>query len=136
QWLEQMLGTGGSDPQSWLNGLEKDGLGETVSPPFETLPPLAAAIAWLVLSHHRLPDTYEKGMIPKPAALEAYFSQIKSENNQKTPIDIKKEQIAPYWTFSEGLPVVNSLWQKRAKRLARQLLVLRTKKPDLEALDN
>lgn len=136
QWLKLMLETGGGDPQSWLNNLERDGLDESVSLPFETLPPLAAAIAWLVLSHHRLPDTYEKGVIPQPTALEAYFSQISSDNNQKTPTDSTKAQITPYWTFSEGLPVVNQLWQKRARRLARQLLALCTQKSPLQVLDN
>src|SRR5690625_1017951 len=136
QWLELMIETGGADPQNWLDGLERDGLDESISQPFETLPQLAAAIAWLVLSHHRLPDTYEKGVIPQPADLEAYFFQISAENNQKAPIDSNVEHIEPYWPFSEGLPVVNKLWQKRARRLARQLLALHTKKPQLEVLDN
>ncbi|MDT9071638.1 hypothetical protein, partial [Escherichia coli] len=36
-------------------GLERDGLDGATSAVFSRLPPLAAALGWLVLSHHRLP---------------------------------------------------------------------------------
>ena len=53
-WLAR-LAEGDYQEQAWLEGLERDGLDEATSAVFSHLPPLAAALGWLVLSHHRLP---------------------------------------------------------------------------------
>ena len=106
------------------------------SAPFKKLPTLAAAIGWLVLSHHRLPDTFAKGKIPTEGDVLQYFLTINAKSNQFIAQELTKKQIRPYWSFSEGLPVVNKDWQKRARRLARRLLVVLDKQSMSDLLGN
>ncbi len=44
-------------PEQWLaaDRYRRDGIDGNVPLPFESLPPLAAAIGWLIVTHHRLP---------------------------------------------------------------------------------
>lgn len=53
-WLMR-LAEGRYQTQDWLKALECDGLDPEPSAIFRRLPPLAAALGWLVISHHRLP---------------------------------------------------------------------------------
>ncbi|MCG5517424.1 type I-F CRISPR-associated helicase Cas3, partial [Ectothiorhodospira sp. 9100] len=53
-WLSRLAEGSDLNVDDWLDGLASDGLDEVASP-FLTLPPLAAAIGWLLVTHHRLP---------------------------------------------------------------------------------
>lgn len=136
EWLQHMAETGGGEPSWWLTDLEKDGLDEQCSFPFKTLPPIAAAIGWLVVSHHRIPNMSSQGSLIQASHLLSYFQRIDSTSNQAILQPLEKRDIQPYWTFSQGLPIVNKEWQKRAKRLARRLLDASNKYPDMNWLDN
>ena len=54
-WLARLANPSEQDNASWLSRLQRDGLDPDCDKPFRNLPPLAAALAWLVLTHHRLP---------------------------------------------------------------------------------
>src|SRR5690625_3236577 len=136
EWLTKILDSGGGAHSDWLSKVEADGFVSTINPPFETMSPLAVAIGWLVTSHHRLPDTYLKGRALRARDFSQYFFKIRAENNQAIFNDPTRKDVEPYWSFSEGLPVVNQDWQKRARRLARRLLDVLKKQPNLELLNN
>lgn len=53
-WLSRMTQIDGNE-SPWLAGLQQDGLDCTRPYPLRHLPPVAQAVAWLILSHHRLP---------------------------------------------------------------------------------
>ena len=127
-WLAR-LAEGDYQEQDWLEGLERDGLDEATSAVFSHLPPLAAALGWLVLSHHRLPlkpPSYDNdiprrwgGSINLQAEqLPALFESISAEWNE-IPETQDPNRIAPYWQFSGGLPVSTTRWRERATKLAR-----------------
>ena len=129
-WLAR-LAEGDYQEQAWLEGLERDGLDEATSAVFSHLPPLAAALGWLVLSHHRLPlkppsydnDTPRRwgGRINLQAEqLPALFESISAEWNE-IPETQDPKRIAPYWQFSGGLPVSTTRWRERATKLATRL---------------
>jgi len=77
--FQAFVGVAGGDDLGWLRQLVAgafteadwtaqgryfcDGLDKALPRPFEALPPLARAIGWLILTHHRLPliPVYEKG---------------------------------------------------------------------------
>lgn len=132
-----------------------DGLdvAETADPfhplnPFRRLPPLAQAVAWLVLTHHRLPCKpvrYERGNhdhaetadgtkqkwrrfgaqpgFIRHEELEGLLAQIHADWNE--PRNTRpRSQITPYWTFPHGLPVARLAWRKQAARYANRLLQL------------
>ena len=135
-WLQRLAAPTAQDDECWLakDRLMRDGL-DPAAPPFPTLPPLAQAIGWLVLTHHRLPvmPAMQDGKLQwlgskvpgfSTANLGNVLSQIEAGwNEQCTQTD--RREIEPYWKFPHGLPVTTDVWRKRASRLALRLLKLR-----------
>lgn len=120
-WLNRIISPNQKDDQNWLKRLQRDGLDEKIDKPFDTLPPLAQALAWLVVTHHRLPKKPKGEQGVQAAQFAHYFKQIDADWNEScNEIELKK--IKPYWTFSQGLPIVNEAWKKRAARIAKRLL--------------
>lgn len=130
KWLARLAAPTLQDDETWLdpNRLQRDGLDEDVSPPFARLAhaPLAQAIGWLVVTHHRLPTlprdsdgggTFQVGVLNKILErIDAGWNERTDEGNRST--------LRYYWQFPHGLPVKTALWRKRAARLAQRLLVL------------
>ena len=124
-----------------LNAVQKD-----THNPFKVLPPLAQALAWLVLTHHRLPckpvknvadaseDAAEGGGLlwrrfgAKPSflirdQLNGLLLQINADWNE--PREAAADaSIRAHWDFPHGLPVCNPAWRKQAARLALKLQAL------------
>ncbi len=139
-WLARLANPSEQDDASWLSRLQRDGLDPDCDKPFRHLPPLAAALAWLVLTHHRLPlmpseDTrlgskirhFQLGMLKNlPGDIDA------SWNEHCTTQD--RAQIEPYWHFPHGLPVTTERWRKRASKQAQRLLALLPRRPQRDWL--
>lgn len=134
--LFQAFVSGKSDKE-WLNKLTdinllnidqcfRDGIdgnfGSNNNPFSEAnLAPLAKLVAWIILTHHRLP------MIPgwnKNIGLTADFSHVEQWldknfnavwNSYRCHDEDQKERIIDNWTFSEGaLPYSSSYWRAKA----------------------
>ncbi|WP_345797257.1 type I-F CRISPR-associated helicase Cas3f [Castellaniella sp. MT123] len=156
-WLQRLIDCGdeGADGDRfetlWLDHkkgrLLRDGMDPAArdNKPFASsgkgLPPLAQAVAWLVLTHHRLP-ALPRSSNESPEStrlwhgrslggvngrtLNAVLSQIDADWNEpwcEPPAASKKSRkVDPYWTFIHGLPVRTLKWRKRAARVARDLL--------------
>src|SRR5690606_11160354 len=99
------------------------------------LPPLAQVIAWLVLTHHRLPVMPTKDDAGRwqwlgarvrnlhAAQLDRLLEQVDANWNELA--DSKdRTVIEPYWKFPQGLPITTAAWKKRAARVARRLLAI------------
>ncbi|MDQ3061129.1 MAG: type I-F CRISPR-associated helicase Cas3f [Pseudomonadota bacterium] len=138
-WLARLAAPTPADDAAWLARLKRDGLDGPVASPFAGLAraPLAQAIGWLVLTHHRLPvapaQSAEESRRPlgrkvswiSAPALKDVLQRIDAGWNEKTGEG--DAQILPlYWQFPHGLPVGTELWRKRAARLAQRLVLLRT----------
>ena len=145
-WLARLQNPSASDDARWLGQLKCDGLDDVCeeSSPFLHLPPIAKAIGWLIVSHHRLPA--------QPAFDEQSGKQkwlgakapINAGNLPVLPNDITaawnervepaaQEEIVLYWTFPHGLPVTTRAWRERAQRLSRQLSAVRFITPPLDS---
>lgn len=133
-WLTRLAAPTPQDDETWLGRLQRDGLDSVVSRPFAQLShaPLAQAIGWLVVTHHRLPalprksdgspGTLALGLLNRTLEhIDAGWNERTDETDTKT--------LPYYWQFPHGLPVTTDLWRKRATRLAQRLLTLRAK-PD------
>ncbi|WP_447956909.1 type I-F CRISPR-associated helicase Cas3f [Vreelandella sp. EE7] len=130
-WLAR-LAEGGYQERDWLEDMGHDGIDASTSAVFSQLPPLAAALGWLVLSHHRLPlkppeqdgtaeRRWGRGKTPLQAEqLGGLFASIHAEWNE-IPETQDPKRIAPYWQFSKGLPVSTPRWRERAGKLASRL---------------
>ena len=127
--------------------------------PFQCLPPLAQAVAWLVLTHHRLPckpvlrqtgvavdDDEDKDSDAsrwhrfgrKPAFLnandlKAVLAQVHADWNEPRGV-ADAAKLKAYWQFPHGLPVRELPWRKQAARYARKLLELALHYPKAAAL--
>lgn len=142
----EALWLGGADPQN--TRLLRDGLDTPQAQsrlPFATMPPLAQALAWLILTHHRLPclpvarrsghsddeldnpqDTYGQfGAHPSSVNhrdLQAVLQRINADWNEPRQAR-NMATLKAYWSFPHGLPVVMLPWRKQAARYAQKLLV-------------
>ena len=137
-WLARLAAPSDQDDAFWEGRLQRDGLDPHCDKPFAKLPPLAQAVGWLVVTHHRLPvkpdeprgNAWLGKKLPRlnPTDLTGLLAQVDAGwNEQCTETD--HARIEPYWTFPHGLPVTTRAWRERAARVAKRLLQLRLR-PD------
>lgn len=142
-WLTRLADPDAFDEQQWLapERYQRDGLDADDAYPFRALPPLAAAVAWLVVTHHRLPvipagngdgaqDWLGKRVRSwNPAYLDAPLKLVSHEWNEiRQPAD--PAHVETYWQPAGPLPVIEPTWRARAARLAKGLLELRQHRDD------
>ncbi|ROO23817.1 type I-F CRISPR-associated helicase Cas3f [Salinisphaera japonica] len=142
-WLTRLLDADSYDLMAWTRtpAFQRDGLDASDPYPFRGLPPLAKAIAWLIVSHHRLPvapamqDDGQQARLGSraksfnPDWLDAPLDALSHTWNERlSPGD--ESEIAPYWALAGELPVASQDWRKKAARLARRLLELKSKHRD------
>jgi CRISPR-associated endonuclease/helicase Cas3 len=140
-WLTRLAAADPQHDPHWLapGRFMRDGLDRDTPPPFRHLPPLAAAIAWLVVSHHRLPTRppdQSRSSSPvwlgqrttdfSPTMLPNILDGITHEWNELTNAT-EPADIAPYWQFDLPLPVVLPKWRTQAAKVAQRLLALSSK---------
>lgn len=120
-WLSRLADPSQAAAAGWLDRLQKDGIDAAVSPkPFASMPPLAQAVAWLFLSHHRLPSPYDD---PPVDVLDHLPDAITAQWNEPH-IGNDKHEIVSYWEFKAGLPVEVKAWRDKAAAIAGELLEL------------
>src|SRR5690606_14700124 len=125
QWLARLAEPTPIDQATWTDRLVRDGLDVPAQPPFAALAhaPLAQAVGWLVVTHHRLPQP-PKDEIFNPSHLAQVLHRITAPWNE-LPSHSEAQWVAPYWKFTpQDLPVHCPAWQKSAAKLARRLQVL------------
>lgn len=151
EWLQRLSAPTAVDEKSWLapSRLLRDGLDPAArsNKPLGMLPPLARAVSWLVLTHHRLPvmpADDENGRrlwlgakVPNfsSAQLDTLLAKIDVDWNEQSG-DAERTIIEPYWQFPHGLPVTTTAWRERAERLARRLMALSQGPDDRDWLDD
>ncbi len=83
-WLTRLANPTEQDDATWLSRLKRDGL-DAVLPPFGNLihAPLAQAIGWLMLTHHRLPVAPAE-VVTTAATLHNVLLHIDAGWNERT----------------------------------------------------
>ncbi|MFC0711220.1 type I-F CRISPR-associated helicase Cas3f [Azorhizophilus paspali] len=133
-WLRRLAEPEAFDEQLWLAAgrYQRDGLDGGDPYPFCDLPTLAAAVGWLIVTHHRLP------MVPvekegkqeclgrrshrfSQAWLETPLAQV-AHNWNEIRQQAERAQVESYWQAAGPLPVIEPKWRAQAARLARRLL--------------
>ena len=137
EWLERLITPSAEDDASWIDRVLQDGIDAKArdKKPFAVLPPLARTVAWLVLTHHRLPVMPTKDSTGhwkwlgarvsdlNAAQLDKLLEQVDANWNELAN-GTDKNAIEAYWQFPCGLPVTTGAWRKRAARVARRLLTI------------
>lgn len=121
QWLAQLGELSAKDEPAWLTRLQKDQQ-EWSDSPFIALPPLARAVAWLILSHHRLPQYSGKNDPSLAEDADWLTRQLNVEwnalNHQKE--DWKDGDFKRVWTFPAGTPLRSRTWREKARQIAKR----------------
>ncbi|CAO95885.1 type I-F CRISPR-associated helicase Cas3f [Erwinia tasmaniensis] len=131
-WIAALSQIEPQDEQAMLAGLEKEGLMDTTNP-FAPLPPVARVVAWLILSHHRMPVYPKKNGSSESASylppdlehcdgwlteqLDALWNAENHHDQGWTPADFKAQ-----WQFPQGTPMRSGLWCGKARKMAQRLL--------------
>ncbi|KRE83516.1 type I-F CRISPR-associated helicase Cas3 [Rhodanobacter sp. Soil772] len=144
-WLARLASTDEGSEADWTASGRylRDGLDENIERhPFRNLAahaPLAAAIGWLIVTHHRLPvipearkDGSGQDWLGKragrfePAWLETPLARVAHDWNE---IDQRSTpaQTQPYWQLAGELPAVAPEWRAQARRVAKALLDLKSR---------
>lgn len=119
EWLTRLSEIKPSKEPTWFKALKKDGL-DSAKPkgPFNTLPPLAAVVGWLIVSHHRVPVKHGKSCdydLPHlPIPIKADWCSINENANAS---DIKA-----CWSFKYGLPTASKRWCEHVRKVAAKML--------------
>lgn len=145
-WLQRLADDSDLDAAVWTAAGRylRDGQDRDIDPhPFRALSeraPLAAAIGWLILTHHRLPlapvldDDGDQFRLGKPSGcvekawLREPLSCITHAWNE-IGRRLDSSAFAPYWAMAGVLPVASHAWRKQAARTARSLLQRHARHP-------
>ncbi|MQY51289.1 type I-F CRISPR-associated helicase Cas3f [Rhodocyclus gracilis] len=127
-WLARLGTLPEHGDESWKGRLlYRDGLDAVAgaASPFKSLhqAPLAQALGWLVLTHHRLPEWPGKEA-PAASQLRDVLTLLDPSWNERDFRGADPAALAPYWKFPQGLSVSTEAWRQRAARLARHLLAM------------
>lgn len=126
EWMTSLSQIEPSDEDKILSRLVKDGIDKKYTNPFTNLPPLATTVAWLILSHHRLP-VYPSNYSNEPQLeyidnwltkqLEPSWNSVNMDN--KVWSDQDKRDV---WIFPNGTPIRSQTWRQKAQKFARRAL--------------
>lgn len=128
EWLEKLRDISDRANQNLLDSICKDGLVKVASP-FTTLKaPLARAVSWLIVSHHRLPKWDDKSGIgtdaPRLADIDKWLDSIKFDPSWNSPQCQREKwavkEIMDVWTFADGSPLKSRSWRSKARELAER----------------
>lgn len=111
-----------------LTNLVIDHTCEVFNDPFENLPHFAKLVAWLIVSHHRLP-VFQCGndnrVEPDINQIDTWFTNDFDNNwnstNNQNPGWTDEERLKN-WSFTLGTPLRSKTWQDKAAQLSKRAL--------------
>ena len=134
QWLAQLGNLQSSDENKWLEKLVEMRLRSKLGDTFSHLPQFAQLVAWLIVSHHRLPIypffedqppvlNINKSGSSQYADLSQYWlseCDVKWNSPNCIKYEWSQAEIDKNWTFSFGLPVRSQEWRLKAQLLSKR----------------
>jgi CRISPR-associated endonuclease/helicase Cas3 len=128
EWLKQLANVNEELENRVLQKLIVDNPdADNFNNPFNNLPAFGKLVAWLVVSHHRLPVYSKQGQTePQIEQLNKWLSNdfddswnsLNSLNHEWQAAALKAN-----WTFTNHTPLVSKTWQKKANELSKRALV-------------
>ena len=127
-WLAEMADLSASAGDQWIDRAFKDGIKAKSSNPLTRLEhPVARAVCWLIITHHRMPYSKAAGVAGGdnvdawPRALRPDWNSPQFDDVIKNKAEYKAD-LAALWQFSSALPVASKTWRKRAAMQAQRAL--------------
>jgi len=118
QWIERLI-SGDFDAEALANKVEQN-----TKKPIKDLPLAARLIAWLIVSHHRLPDDKKEDWRGDEAeSLQNTLQRITQNWGYENKFDETefKQNLPRCFVYSKGLPNQSKQWQKEATKYAKKL---------------
>lgn len=132
EWLEKLASLKEEDPPVNLSGKRFKELTNSTESPLGAIShlPLAQAVGWLILTHHRLPYWPGKRVHGNQPSIRDIDEWLEKElraswNSLRDKPDEEKKKWP--FKFEEGLPWKSALWRRKAKNIADRAL----KRPQL-----
>lgn len=127
EWLEELSEVDNSTEQEVLERIKplQDGLVKNPANPFKHLPPIAKLVAWLIVSHHKLPQYPRTQDTPPPLEYIDSWLEISFEACWISPQCLKdweKNIVEKNWEFSYGTLFKSVHWQTQVSVTARSIL--------------
>ncbi len=117
QWLARL--TMGEMDEEWL----KEKVSENSRSPLANLPNAASLLAWLIVTHHRLPENGKQHSGHPAPDFQPLFTVINQQWGYENRHDeaFFSENLAHCFNYEKGLPSYSSGWLKQAKKWAKRL---------------
>ncbi|EJI84875.1 CRISPR-associated helicase Cas3, subtype I-F/YPEST [Alishewanella aestuarii B11] len=125
QWLTELANITAQFEHSVLAKLHKDAPEQGHLEPFAGLAPVARLVAWLIVSHHRLPIFPDKKSDTKPVFenINSWLNNFdvlwNSVNSAESCEQQRREQ---NWFFVYGSPLLSATWRQKAGEIAARAL--------------
>ncbi|HEY4436581.1 MAG TPA: type I-F CRISPR-associated helicase Cas3f [Lelliottia sp.] len=123
EWLSELEHFKASDEKIWLKTLFADMPSKSDSP-LRGMPPLAKTVAWLIVSHHRLPQAlsttpqleYCTGWLDRQ--LNADWNSLNHKPSEKHPW--RERDYKNVWSFPNGTPLRSQTWREKARQIGKR----------------
>lgn len=120
------LGDGAESAKpAWFDNLVKDGIDTSTPAPLAAMSPLAQAIGWLIVSHHRLPFPFkplrDDQLKNLATSLDANWCGSRVEPNEDDDPKAHQKSLKGCWVFNAKLPHHSATWRKRAATIAQRM---------------
>jgi CRISPR-associated endonuclease/helicase Cas3 len=133
--LVQLSGDRSHD-EAWLNlllsgDIDEDKLLEIAQKndktPLHELPPIAQWVAWLILTHHRMPSVTNKEKVKSWSELErktiaSMLKSIKADWGYERLDEDNQKRLSECFVFPQGLLSQSTHWRKSVQKWAKRLL--------------
>lgn len=125
-WLQRLAGGADTVNPKWFANLIKDGIDTKTNAPLAAMSPLAQAIGWLIVSHHRLPfvnkDLPDSKLQKLWTVLDANWCSSRPQPSEDDDANAHQNALQGCWGFKKQLPHHSATWRKRAATLAQRML--------------
>ena len=127
QWLNKLATIRVGDAKQMIEKIIIDTLeSPKFNNPLENSPPFAKIIAWLIVSHHRLPFYPKHGFTePSLSNIDDWpvdaFDPLWNSGNSANP-DWDDDIRATNWSFSKDTPCCSKTWRAKAGQLSKRAI--------------
>ncbi len=127
EWLEKLEKIDNDIENKVLSNIEglKDGLCKNIKNPFEQFEPIAKIVAWLIVSHHRLPQfPQHQDAPPSLNQINEWLGLLEPcwNSPQCLKQDWNEKALSNNWSFPHGTPFKSAYWQTEISLLAERIL--------------
>jgi CRISPR-associated endonuclease/helicase Cas3 len=122
EWLKKLVEVDNHTEEDVLDRLDPDPQ-KKIKHPLLSLPPIAKIVAWLIVSHHRLPVSSDETFRPQLENIDQWMEYFDdSWNSKNSSHEWSKDDIEVNWIFQHGTPFKSAIWQIKASSLAERAL--------------